>query len=137
MRLYRFIGLETPVVALGLSRINPQIDISATGNVNYDDVDDTNGNSVDCSPYNGNQVFMIVKNEHATNALTVSQIPNTNKIAGLTLPNEDTIIAALSEAVIGPIDHSNLLEGGLARFSFSGTTPNARIMAFACVASNV
>lgn len=136
MRLYHFIGLETPVVALELSRIAPQINLSATGGTNYDDVDDTDGNSVDCSNSGGNNIFIIVKNEHASNTLTVTQIPATRTYAGLTLSSETIVIAALSEAIIGPIDHNFMLEANLARFSFSGTAPNGRIMAFKCVAND-
>lgn len=130
----RYIGVPTPLTFKDASRINALQEDSAAGTDIMDAIDDTNGNEVDCGS-NRNDIFLLVKNTSGSNALTVIQTAYAT-IAGIVLPNEDTVIAAGDEAFIGPINEGNMLSSNIALFNFTGTTPTGRVMAMRVAANN-
>lgn len=124
----------TAITYVDASRINPHIDDTDAPATNYHSIDDTNGNECDCGSQRNN-IIAIVKNTSASNTLTVTQKAYYTH-AGIVLPDEDTVIAAGSEAIIGPINHAAMLDSGVARFDFSGTTPSGSIIFLRVVAND-
>ena len=132
----RYIGAgHTALTLKNASRINPLTDNYAAPTEDFVPIDDTNGNSVDCMAFR-NDILLIVKNTSGSNALTVTQTAYVT-VSGIVLPNEATVIPFGEEAYIGPINDGNMLDGNIARFSYTGTTPTGKVMAMRVSQSNV